>query len=189
MKTLSKITGALLLGVSTLFAGNYNVDASHSNVGFKVKHMMVSTVSGEFEKFSGSFALDEKTKQLTALTGTIEVSSINTNIDKRDDHLRSEEIFNAAKFPNITFVLDKLQGDKAYGKLSMKGVTKDVVLDYEFGGIIKDPWGNTRAGITLSGKIDRKEFGVNWNKVLEAGGVAVSEEVKLEISLAGVLQK
>lgn len=189
MKTLSKITVALLLGASTLFAGNYNVDTSHSNVGFKVKHMMVSTVSGEFQKFSGSFELEDKTNKLKALTGTIEVASINTNIDKRDAHLKSEEIFDAAKYPHITFVLEKLSGDKAHGKLTIKGVTKDVVLDYEFGGVIKDPWGNTRAGITLSGKIDRKEFGVNWNKILEAGGVAVSEEVKLEISLAGVLQK
>jgi polyisoprenoid-binding protein YceI len=189
MKTLSKITVALFLGVSTLFAGNYNVDTSHSNVGFKVKHMMVSTVSGEFQKFSGSFELEDKTNKLTALTGNIDVNSINTNIEKRDAHLKSEEIFNAADFPHITFVLDSLKGDKAHGKLTIKGVTKDVALDYEFGGIIQDPWGNTRAGITLSGKIDRKEFGVNWNKILEAGGVAVSEEVKLEISLAGVLQK
>ncbi|MCD6259340.1 MAG: polyisoprenoid-binding protein [Helicobacteraceae bacterium] len=189
MKTLPKLTVGILLSASALFAGTYSVDTAHSNVGFKVKHMMVSTVNGEFQKFSGSFELEDKTNKLKALTGTIEVASINTNIDKRDAHLKSEEIFNAAEFPNITFVLDSIKGDKAHGKLTIKGVTKDVALDYEFGGIIQDPWGNTRTGITLSGKIDRKEFGVNWNKILEAGGVAVSEEVKLEISLAGILQK
>lgn len=150
---------------------------------------MISTVNGEFQKFSGNFELDDKTNALKALSGEIDVASINTNIDKRDEHLRSADLFDAAKYPKITFVLDKVVGDKAYGKLTIKDVTKEVVLDYELGGLIKDPWGNTRAGLTLSGEIDRTEFNIKWNKILETGGVTVGEKVKLEINIEGIQAK
>ncbi|DAB30896.1 MAG TPA: hypothetical protein CFH84_01555, partial [Sulfurimonas sp. UBA12504] len=108
---------SLFFSVSSLFATVFTVDGSHTNVAFKVKHMMISTVNGEFQKFSGNFELDDETKALKALSGDIDVASINTNIDKRDEHLRSDEIFDAQKYPKITFVLDKVKGDKAYGKL------------------------------------------------------------------------
>ncbi|MDD3060816.1 MAG: YceI family protein [Sulfurimonas sp.] len=180
---------ALFFGVGSLLGAAFTVDVSHTNVAFKVKHMMISTVNGEFQKFSGSFELDDKTKALKALSGDIDVASINTNIDKRDEHLRSDELFDAQKYPKITFVLDKVKGDKVYGKLTIKDVTKDVVLDYEFGGIVKDPWGNTRAGLSLSGEINRLDYNIKWNKVLETGGVAVSEKVKLEINIEGIEAK
>lgn len=180
---------ALLVGVSSLFGASYSVDVAHTNVVFKVKHMMISTVSGQFHDFSGSFDLDEKTGLLTKLQGEIDVESINTNIEDRDAHLKSPEILDAQKYPKITFVLDKIKGDKAYGKLTIKDVTKDVILDYEFGGTIIDPSGKKRAGFTLMGTIDRREFNVKWNKVLETGGVAVSEKVKLEVAVEGVIAK
>lgn len=180
---------ALLVGFSSLFGASYNVDVSHTNVVFKVKHMMISTVSGQFQDFSGSFELDEKSGILTKLQGEIEVESINTNIEDRDAHLKSNEILDAQKYPKIIFVLDKIKGNKAYGKLTIKDVTKDVVLDYEFGGTIVDPSGKKRAGFTLMGTIDRREFNVKWNRVLETGGVAVSEKVKLEVAVEGIAAK
>lgn len=187
MKKLQFLAVALVVGVSSLFGGVYKVDPSHTNVTFAVKHMMISTVNGEFEKFDGTFELDKKNK-LIALSGEMEVESINTNIAKRDAHLKSDEIFDAKQFPKVTFVLDKVKGDKAYGKLTIKGITKDVVLDYEFGGTVTDPWGKQRAGLSLSGKIDRRDYNITWNQALEAGGVVVSEIIKLNVEVQGILK-
>lgn len=178
-----------LLASSALFAGTYNVDASHSNVGFKVKHMMISNVVGKFDKFNGSFEYDEKTKTLKSLVGDIDVNSINTENEKRDAHLKSADFFAANEFNNIKFVLTKVEGDKAYGKLTMRGVTKDIILDLENNGTVKDPYGNTRVGLALTGKINRMDYGLKYNTVLEAGGVAVDEIVKLDIQLEGILAK
>ena len=189
MKVLSLVVVSMLFGFSSLFGGNYEVDVAHTSVVFKVKHLMISTVSGQFTDFTGSFELDDKTNQLKALKGDIEVDSINTNIEDRDAHLKSSEIFDAQKYPKVTFVLDKVKGDKAYGKLTIKGITKDVVLDYEFGGTIVDSKGEKRAGFTLNGTIDRREYNVTWNRVLEAGGVAVGEKVKIEVAVEGILSK
>lgn len=188
MKKIKFMLLAIAAGVSSLFGGVYNVDPSHTNVTFSVKHMMITTVNGEFEKFDGSFELDDKTNKLIALTGEMDVSSINTNIAKRDSHLKSDEIFNAEMYPKVTFVLEKVEGDKAYGKLTIKGTTKDVVLDYEFGGTITDPWGRQRAGLSLEGKIDRRDYSITWNQALETGGVVVGETVKLNIDIQGILK-
>lgn len=173
----------------SLFAGTYNVDASHSHVGFKVKHMMISNVKGQFDTFNGSIEYDEASNTFKGIKGTVETASINTANEKRDNHLRSADLFDAQKYPQITYTLNKVEGDKAYGTLNIKGVSKEVVMELENNGAIKDPWGNQRVGLALSGKINRKDFGVSWNQVLEAGGVAVGEEVKLEIELEGILAK
>ncbi|RXJ86151.1 YceI family protein [Arcobacter sp. CECT 8985] len=189
MKNLVKLGLVSIVAAGSLFAGTYNVDASHSNVGFKVKHLMISNVTGKFDKFSGSFEYDEKTKTLKSLTGNVDVASINTENKKRDGHLKSKDFFDAANFPKLTFKLKKVEDDKAYGVLTMKGVSKDVVFDFENNGTVKDPWGNQRVGLELSGKINRKDFGLNWNKALEAGGVMVGENVKLNIELEGIQAK
>lgn len=179
-----------VLTASALFGGTYNVDKSHSNVGFKVKHMMVSNVIGNFNNFSGTFEYDENTNTLKSIEGTVEVVSINTENEKRDNHLRSSDFFAANEYPTITFSLDKIENEKAYGKLTMRGVTKDVVLDIETAGTtIKDPWGNTRTGFSLTGKINRMDYGIKYNSILEAGGVAVGEEVKLNVEIEGILKK
>ena len=188
MKKMQLVIVSILLGVSSLFGGVYNVDPSHTNVAFSVKHMMISTVNGEFQKFDGSFELEDETNKLVALSGEMDVESINTNIAKRDAHLKSDEIFDAEMYPKVTFVLDSVKDDKAYGKLTIKGTTKDVALDYEFGGTITDPWGRQRAGLSLSGKIDRRDYDITWNQALEAGGVVVSEIVKLNIEIQGILK-
>lgn len=181
---------ASLLSAGTLFGGNYNVDVSHSNVAFKVKHMMVSNVKGQFDTFSGTFEYDEKTKSLVALHGEVDVNSIDTQIEKRDAHLKGEDFFDVAKYPSMSLTLVKVKGDKAYVKLTMHGVTKEIEMELETSGaVIKDPWGNTRTGLSLSGVINRKDFGLNWNKVMEAGGVVVGEDVKISIELEGILAK
>lgn len=178
-----------ILTAGTLFAGTYNVDASHSNVGFKVKHLMISNVSGKFDKFNGSFEYNETTKKVTSLMGVITVSSVNTQNEKRDGHLKSADFFDATKYPEITFELDKVKGDYAYGILTIRGVSKDVKLELENNGSIIDPWGNTRVGLALTGKINRVDYGLKYNTALEAGGVMIGEKVKLDIEIEGILAK
>lgn len=187
MKKIAAILTSGIFGSASLFAGIYNVDTVHSNVGFNVKHMMVSNVTGKFDRFSGLIDYDETTKTLNALNGKIDVASIDTANEKRDAHLKSADLFDAQQYPEITFTLDKVKGRDAYGKLSMHGVTKPIKLTLENNGIVKDPWGNTRIGLALSGQLNRKDYGITWNTVLEAGGVAVSENVKLDIQLEGIL--
>lgn len=187
--TISKLGLGALATASALYAGTFNVDKDHSSVGFKVKHMMISNVKGKFDKFDGSFSYDEKANKLLSLNGVVDTSSINTNNDKRDAHLKSADFFDVKKYPNITFDLTKVQGDTAYGKLTMHGITQNVELEYEDNGVIKDPWGNTRVGLVLSGKINRKDFGLLYNTALEAGGVLIGDEVKLDVELEGILAK
>jgi polyisoprenoid-binding protein YceI len=179
----------LILTASTLFGGTYNIDKSHSNVGFKVKHMMITNVYGKFDKFNGSFEYDAKTKKLTSLTGTIDVTSINTENTRRDNHLKSEDFFDAKKYPKLTFKITKILNDKAHGILTIRDISKNVILDFENNGSIEDPWGNTRVGLALSGKINRFDYGLKYNSVLEAGGVAVGKTIKLDIEIEGILAK
>ena len=176
------------LAVSTaLFAGNYNIDASHTNAGFTVKHMMITNVTGKFNDVAGSFELDEKTKTLKSISGEIVTASIDTSNEKRDEHLKAPELFDATQFPKITFKSTKIEKNRVQGELTMKGVTKVVTLDLETSDVIKDPWGKQRTGFSLNGKIKRSDFGISWNKALETGGVAVSDEVKLSVDIEGIL--
>jgi polyisoprenoid-binding protein YceI len=186
---LAKLGLVSVLTAAALFGGTYNVDKSHSNVGFKVKHLMISNVSGKFDKFKGSFEYDEKTNTLKSLNGTIKVSSINTEDKKRDDHLKSADFFDVKKYPNITFKLKEIKGDKAHGEFTMHGVTKNIALDFENNGTVTDPWGNKRVGLELSGKLNRKDYGVSWNKAIETGGIVVGNKIKLTIDLEGILAK
>lgn len=176
------------LAVSTaLFAGNYNIEASHTNAGFTVKHMMITNATGKFNDISGSFEFDEKTKALKSINGEIITASINTSNEKRDEHLKEADLFDATKFPKITFKSTKIEKNKVYGDLTMKGITKAITLDLETSDVIIDPWGKQKTGFSLNGKIKRTDFGISWNKALETGGVAVSDEVKLSIDIEGVL--
>ncbi len=180
---------ATILASGMLFAGNYKIDTDHTSLGFKVKHMMISNVKGTFDAFSGNLVYDEKSKELKSLTGSIDAASINTANAKRDTHLKSKEFFDVKKYKTIEFRLKNVDAGYAYGDITIHGVTKEVKFDFENNGIIKDPWGNTRVGLALSGKINRKDFGLQYNTLLEAGGVAVGETVKLEIEIEGILQK
>ena len=161
----------------------WNLDPAHSEITFKVRHMMISNVKGEFKNFSIDLeSADDEFKNVKA-NSTIDTASISTNNTDRDNHLKSAEFFNAEAHPQITFETDSLNEDVT-GNLTINGVTKPVKLDVDFGGINVDPWGQTKAGFSFEGKIKRSDFGLNWNAALEAGGVMVSDEVKI----AGELQ-
>lgn len=169
-------------------------DPNHSEVSFKVKHLMVTNVSGSFNHFSVTAAATGDDFTNAVVEFTADATSISTNNEKRDEHLKSADFFDAANFPQITFKATKFEkkdSEEEYeltGDLTMKGITKSVKLNAEFGGVIKDPWGNTKAGFTVTGKINRKDFGLNWNAALETGGVMVSEDVRINSEIQLIKQ-
>lgn len=160
------------------------LDPTHAEITFKVKHLMISNVSGKITKFDVNVETEGEDFTTAKVSLTADVASITTGNEQRDGHLQSPDFFDAAKFPQISFTATKLEkeGDeeyKVYGDLTVRDVTKPVKFDVEFGGVAKDPWGNTRAGLTVEGKINRKEFGLSWHAVTEAGGFVVGDDVKL----------
>jgi polyisoprenoid-binding protein YceI len=164
---------------------NWTIEPSHSEVNFKVRHMMISNVSGQFTSFEGSAQTDGDDVSTAKTTFSIEVNSITTNNEQRDGHLKSPDFFDAENHPKLTFESTSMEktGDQDYklhGNLTMRGVSKPVTFNAEYGGIILDPWGNTRIGFTVTGKVNRKDYGLNWSAVTEAGGIVVSDEVKFE---------
>ena len=163
------------------------IDPTHSSVGFKVKHMMFTNVKGNFEKYEATIISEEDDFTNATIEFSADIDSINTNNADRDTHLKSGDFFDAENHPKLTFKASSFtkSGDdyEIAGDLSMRGVTKFVKFPAEFSGLMTDPWGNTKAGLNISGKINRKDWGLNWNSALETGGVLVSEEVKLEIEL------
>jgi polyisoprenoid-binding protein YceI len=169
-------------------AGTYNIDPSHSNVGFEVRHMGIATVRGSFKKFAGTV---EATDGKLTLSGTVEAASVDTGDENRDGHLQSPEFFDAAQFPQITFVSTGTEpaGDgkvKLTGDITIKGTTKPIELVGEIGENGEDPWGNQRVGFEVEGKIDRREFGLEWNQTLPNGNLLVANEVKLVVSVSAV---
>lgn len=160
------------------------LDATHSELGFKIKHLMISNVSGRFNSFDVSAETGADDFNDAAITATIDVASIFTNNEQRDGHLRTGDFFEIEKYPNITFksTAVKKEGDdlEVTGDLTMKDVTKPVTLKVEFAGITKDPYGNIKAGFSFAGKLNRKDWGINFNAALETGGVMLGEEVKYE---------
>jgi polyisoprenoid-binding protein YceI len=166
----------------------WSLDPAHSEITFKVKHLMIANVKGEFRKFDVKVQANDESFNQSLISASIDVSSIDTNNADRDNHLKSADFFDAEKFPAIEFVsssfsqLDE-ENAKLTGNLTIKGVTREVVLEVETGGISKDPWGQIKAGFTVSGKINRSDFGLNWNAALETGGVLVSEEVKIQAEI------
>ncbi|OJT27557.1 protein yceI precursor [Archangium sp. Cb G35] len=182
------IAALVLASPSLAFAAEFTIDSAHSAANFSVKHMMVSNVRGAFSKVTGTANIDEKDITKSTVEAVIDATTINTNEPKRDEHLRSADFFDTAKYPTITFKSTKVekagQGLKVTGDLTMHGVTKPVVLEAEgFTTEAKDPWGNTKRGGSATTKINRKEFGLGWNSVLETGGVAVGEEVTITLDL------
>lgn len=180
---MQKIFVVLALLASMVFAGTYSIDKAHSRVGFKVKHMMIANVYGNFSDFSGKIVYDEQTNQLTMLKGVVQVTSINTEIEKRDKHLRSSDFFHVDKYPTMSLKMLSSTQDELVAELTIKNISKKVTFDYENNGIVKDPWGNTKLGFSLETKVDRKEFGLMWNKVLETGGLVVGDRVRIMIDI------
>ena len=163
----------------------WTIDPAHSAVEFGVRHMMISTVRGRFAKVTGTLVLDEEDVTRSKVEVEIDADSIDTREEKRDAHLRSADFFEVEKYPRLTFVSRRVErsgdGLKVRGDLTIRDTTKEVVLDVEDLGRVKDPWGGDRASFSATGKLQRSEYGLQWNQALEAGGVMVSDEVKLII--------
>ena len=164
------------------------IDPAHSEIQFKVKHLVISNVTGSFDKFNGTVVSNGDDFTNAMIEFKADVNSINTNQVDRDNHLKSPDFFDAGNHPELIFVSKSLsrKGESGFvlsGDLTIRGTTKQVQLDGEFGGIVKDPYGNTKAGFELNGKISRKEFGLHWNAITEAGGMVVGDDVKLTMNV------
>jgi len=185
---------SLLVLPSLVCAEVWSIDPEHSTVGFKVRHMMITNVKGDFPTFSGTVEIDDKDITRSKIAVSIATASINTNISKRDEHLRSPDFFDVAKYPTMTYVSTKVEKAgveklRVVGNLTLHGVTREVVLDVDGPtAASKDPWGNLRRGASATAKVNRKDFGLNWNAVIESGGALVGDEVTIEIEL-GMLKK
>ena len=165
-------------------ATQWTLDPTHSEVQFKVKHLMITTVTGYFEKFNLEVETEgEDFNTASKIEFTADIDSISNNNEHRDRHLKSADFFNAEEHAQLKFVGKRYEGSgdeaKLHGDLTIRGTTKPVTVDVEFGGIVVDPYGQTKAGFTVSGKISRKEFGLTWNAVTEAGAVVVSDDIRL----------
>jgi polyisoprenoid-binding protein YceI len=169
----------------------WNVDVAHSGVNFSVRHMVISKVRGKFAKFTGRLELDEKDLTQSKVDVRIDASSIDTGVGDRDNHLRSPDFLDVEKFPELTFQSKRIErvADDQYrvvGDLTIHGVTREVSLEVEAGGRTKDPWGNERVGFNARAHIDRRDYGLVWNKAIDAGGVVVGDKIEIEIDVEGV---
>lgn len=190
-KKIIVLTTTLVFSATALFAATYQVDPVHTQVHFTVPHLMMFKVRGEFTDYSGTVEVDDKNK-ITAVSAAIKTASIDTREQKRDDHLRSPDFFNAAEYPTMTFTSTKFVQDgntvTAYGRLTIRGTTKDVALTGKFLGVNTDPWGNVRAGFEATTTINRQDFGLSWNKALETGGVVVGDLVEIGLEVEAIKQ-
>lgn len=159
------------------------LDPLHSEVQFKVKHLVISTVTGFFRKFEGELSTENDNFSNASVSFSLDVNSIDTNQEARDTHLKSAEFFDAEQYPAITFKSTSFDGEELKGDLTIKGITKPVTLEVEHGGTATDFYGNTKAGFEVTGKINRKDFGLTWDGVTEAGSVVVGEDIKLIINV------
>lgn len=188
--TVSALVVAGSLHHSAVAADTYNIDPMHTTVGFAVSHLVINTVHGKFNEFEGTVAVDEG--QISAAQGIIQAKSINTGIDKRDNHLRSGDFFDVEKFPKISFQSKRVEkrGDESIlvADFTMHGVTKELQLPAVLKGPIKDPWGNQRIGLQARAKLNRKDYGLKYNQALETGGLVVGDEVEIEINAEAVKQ-
>lgn len=170
----------------------WNIDPTHSVIGFKIKHMMFTNVNGKFDQFSSDISFNDEQFNQAKLKFEADINSINTSNADRDNHLKSADFFDAEKFPKITFESTNIKGAgsdfEITGNLNIHGVTQPVTLQAEYSGIMRDPWGNNKVGLNLTGKINRKDFGLTYNAALETGGVLVGENVNLNIEIQLVQQ-
>jgi polyisoprenoid-binding protein YceI len=170
------------------------MDPTHSEVTFKIRHLVISNVSGSFTKFTVDTETEDEDFTTAKVNFTADVNSVTTGNEQRDGHLKTDDFFNAAQYPEIKFTASKYEAVdndgsyELYGDLTIRDVTKKVKFDVEFGGVIKDPWGNTRAGFSVNGKINRKEFGLKWHAVTEAGGLVASDEVNIHCNFELIRQ-
>ncbi len=172
---------------------SWQIDSSHSHINFTARHMMISKVRGSFENFSGTVNFDEENPTNTTVNVEVDLTSINTRDEQRDGHLKSPDFFDVENHPTMKFVSTRVEqidenNGRLYGQLTIKDISKEVVLDVEYAGIAKSPWGTISAGFSATGSLNRKEWGLNWNQALETGGVLVGDKINIEIELELVKQ-
>lgn len=171
----------------------WNIDPDHSLIEFRVAHVMVSKTTGRFLDYHGFVEMDADAKTFKAIEAVINAASINTNHEKRDAHLRNEDFLDVQRYPTMTYKMKRYdkQGDKysVVGDFTLRGVTKEVVLVGTFNGVSQDPWGNLRAGFSAEGKLNRKDFGMVWNKALDSGGLVVGDEVQIRLEIECIKEK
>lgn len=172
---------------------SWQIDSSHSHINFTARHMMISKVRGSFENFNGTINFDEENPTNTTVNVEVDLSNINTRDEQRDGHLKSPDFFDVENYPTMKFVSTRVEridenNGRLYGQLTIKDITKEVVLDVEYAGIAKSPWGSESAGFSAAGSLNRKEWGLNWNQALETGGVLVGDKINIEIELELVKQ-
>lgn len=167
---------------------NWKLDPTHSEIEFKVKHMMISTVTGSFSEFDATAETEDDSFKNAEFAFNAKVDSISTKNEDRDTHLKSDDFFNAEQFPQLTFKSKSFDGEKMIGDLTIRDVTKEITLDVDFNGIAEDPYGQTKAGLEATGTINRKDFNLNWSAVTEAGNIVVSDKVKLIANLQFIKQ-
>lgn len=179
--------------IASAETARYVVDPDHSIVEFQVKHMVISKTTGRFTDYSGFVDLDADAKEVKAIEATIKAASLNTNHQKRDTHLKTADFFDVEKYPTVTYTLKRVKktGDEftALGDLTMHGVTKEITLVGSFNGSANDPWGNVRAGFTGRGTLNRKDFGMNWSKTLDNGGLIVGDDVDIRLEIEAIRAK
>ncbi len=185
------MTSSTLATASAALTGDYVIDPSHTRIGFVARHAMITKVRGGFNTFAGKAYLDFENPARSTAEVTIQVASVDTRNSQRDDHLRTNDFFNAPDFPQITFVstgVEPIDSENVtlVGDLTIKGVTKRVTVDFEYTGSAKDLYGNTRVGFEGRANLNRSDFGVNFNAVLETGGVMVSEKIDLEFEVSAI---
>ena len=166
----------------------WKIDTAHSEINFKVKHMMISTVTGSFENFDGKIETNEEDFKNAQFTFSAEIDSINTKNKDRDTHLKSDDFFGAENNPELTFKSKSFDGEKMVGTITIKGVSQEITMDADYNGTAVDPYGQTKAGFEFEGSLNRKDFGLTWSAVTEAGNVVVSDKVKLIASLQYIKQ-
>jgi polyisoprenoid-binding protein YceI len=170
------------------------LDPTHSEIQFKVKHLMITNTTGEFTKYDVTAETEGEDFTTAKISFSADTDSVTTGNEQRDGHLKSADFFDVANYPKLTFTATKYENVdndgsyELYGDLTIRDVTRSVKLDVEFGGVITDPWGNTRAGFTISGKVNRKEFGLQWHAVTEAGGIVVSDDVRIHVTIELIKQ-
>lgn len=194
------VIGSLMAGLAFLLpaavwaeSAHWHVDSEHSTIEFRVAHMVVSKTSGRFIDYSGFVEMDAEAGTFKTIEATIKTTSVITNHEKRDTHLRNADFFDVEKFPTMTYKMKSYkktgEGYQAVGDLTLRGVTKEITLTGNFNGVSKDPWGNTRAGFNAEGKLNRKDFGMVWNKTLDSGGLVVGDEVYLHLDIECIKAK
>jgi len=193
MRKMALLLACLAWSARSAAAAEYAIDPEHSSVLFRVRHL-VGRVTGQFDKFSGTFTYEKENPKAWKTAATIDAASINTKTPERDKHLRSADFFEVEKYPTLSFTstrVDAVKGARAklLGKLTIHGVTKSVALSLEIGGAAKDPYGNERAAFVATGRINRKDFGLTWNDVLETGGALVGDDVDLTLEIEGIKKK